>query len=89
MSGKKRDFFNMVRYINEFKFVTFDPFSPTLASQQIFIFIFFPPTRQKYASRDLLTLKYTERGLIVNSFLLSVNNKRVIQIFVINYDVDD
>ena len=36
------------------------------ASKPILFFIFFPPTRQKYACRDLLTVKYTECGLRTN-----------------------
>ncbi len=59
---RKKGFFSYGRYINEFK-VKFDPFSPTSASKEILLFIFFPPTRQKCACRDLLTVKYTECGL--------------------------
>ncbi len=48
------------RYINVFKIITIDPFSPTSSNKKILFFIFFPMTMQKYASRDLLTVKYTE-----------------------------
>ncbi len=66
----KMNFFND-RYINKFKFGKIDPFSPTSASKEIFIFIFFPPTRQKYACRDPLPVKYSKCSLIAKVHIIS------------------
>ncbi len=50
-----------------------DPFSLTSSSREFWCLFFFPRSRQKYAFRDVLTIKYTECGLINWTFFFQLS----------------